>query len=80
MKGKTNVRIIEDNDYRHCKLKKGMEGYIDGYVQTATGIPHAVIVSGDIIGLMPIYALEVLTEPNPMTEDEVETYLNEILK
>jgi len=79
MKGKTKVRLIEDV-MQPCKLKKGMQGYIDGYVQITNAAPRAIVVSGDIIDLVPLFALEVLTMPNPMTEKEVKDYLGEILE
>lgn len=79
MKGKTKVIVIEDV-IQPCKLKKGMTGYVDGYVQITDGAPRAIVVSGEIIDLIPLYALEVLTKPNPMTEEEVDIYLTKIVE
>jgi len=55
---KTKVEITEEsfsNQYR-----KGDIGYIDGYVQSSNGLPYAVVVCGEKIELVPIYALKVI--------------------
>ena len=58
MEGKTKVLIKEDT--HQCRLKKGDQGYIDGYVTAADNIPYAVVVCGFIIDYIPIYALSVI--------------------
>ena len=76
MKGKTKIRIIDDVPIP-CRLKKGMEGYIDDYVQTTTtGAPRAVVVSGSIVDIVPLYALEVIENFKSMSEEDAEKYLD----
>ena len=50
--------IINSNTFQ-CRLEEGMEGYVDGYVRAGDDRPYAVVVSGEIIDMVPLYALIV---------------------
>lgn len=56
--GKLQVNIIGSPD--HCRLKKGDQGYIDGYVRGGDDRPYAVVVCRHIIEMIPLHALEVV--------------------
>ena len=58
MEGKTKVKIKSGTN--QCNLHKGDVGYIDGYVRGGNGTPYAAVVSGDIVDLVPTYALKVI--------------------
>ena len=55
---KTEVEIQSSID--HSQLRKGEKGYIDGYINVQFG-PYAVVVVGEKIDLIPLYALRVIT-------------------
>lgn len=55
---KTKVELKED--VHQSELKKGMVGYIDGYVVGGDGRPYAVVVSGQIVDMCPMYNLKVI--------------------
>lgn len=57
---KTQVRIKEST--YQCCLVKGDVGYIDGYVRGGNNTPCAVVVSGNKIDLVSIWALNVITK------------------
>lgn len=58
MDTKTKIEVTQDTN--QCQLKKGTKGYIDGYVQLADGRPYAVVVCGEIIDLVPVWALKAI--------------------
>lgn len=57
---KTKVMVIGMNYHRN--MQDGDIGYIDGYVQGASGLPYAVVVSGVLIDLVSINDLKVILE------------------
>lgn len=62
---KTKVTII--GDVNQSQLKGGMTGYIDGYVRGGDERPYAVVVSNEIIDLVPLYQLIVNQDTNVWT-------------
>lgn len=59
---KTKVKIVfVSNDNVHA-IRKGMVGYIDGYVRGGNDVPLAVVVIGNQIDLFRLVQLEVITE------------------
>lgn len=60
MEGKTLVRVKQK--FRDSDLEVGDEGYIDGYTTGARGIPVAVLVIKDRLGVSPMYCLKVIKE------------------
>lgn len=55
---KTKVEILRDT--HQCKMKKGEQGYIDGYTRAADGIGYAVVVVGGKIDFVCLTALKVV--------------------
>ena len=58
MEGKTKIEITRDTN--QCSHKKGQIGYIDGYVMAGDGRPYAVVVCGELIDLVPVWAMKVI--------------------
>lgn len=54
---KTKVILVGSSD--NDKLGKGDEGYIDGYITILGDLPYAIVVSGNIIDMVQLSALEV---------------------
>ena len=73
---KTKVSIIRD--VNQSQIKKGENGYIDGYITGGDGRPYAVVVVGLLIELIPIHDLLVLEDTNVWTcekcQETVEGY------
>lgn len=58
METKTKIEITQDTN--QCQHKKGSKGYIDGYVCAGDGRPYAVVVCGEIIDLVPTWAMKAI--------------------
>lgn len=54
---KTKVTIIKDVE--NSQVKKGETGYIDGYATDLNEVPHAFVVIGVLIEMIPISYLLV---------------------
>lgn len=57
---KTTVKLKGNGQYN--EWSDGDRGYIDGYIQGATGTPFAVVIlqSNNSVALVPIYQLEAI--------------------
>lgn len=59
---KTRVKVIMSTN--QCRITEGMEGYIDGYVRAGDDRPYACVVAGNMVDMIPMYALEILNPSN----------------
>ena len=55
---KTKVEVTQD--IHQCIFKTGDKGYIDGYCRAADDRGYAIVVVGDKLDFVPIFALRVI--------------------
>ena len=48
-------------DVAQSDLRKGDEGYIDGYCRGGNDVPYAAFVSGETVDLVPLHSLRITT-------------------